>query len=57
MYYILHLEIATYHSKMAFCQEKTQRKISYKLTVPLFFDIKLYEDIDVKMCIKLVYPY
>lgn len=49
--YILHLEIVTYYSKMTFCQKKIQRKINYKLTVPLFFDIKLYEDIDVRKCV------
>lgn len=49
--YILHLEIATCYSKMTFCQKKIQRKINYKLTVPLFFDIKLYEDIDVRKCV------
>lgn len=49
--YILHLEIATYYSKTTFCQKKIQRKINYNLTVPLFFDIKLYGDIDVRKCV------
>lgn len=34
-----------------FVRKKIKRKISYKLTVPLFFDIKLYEDIGVRKCV------